>query len=167
MKRLFCSLICLVAGLSFVAVFAYAQTAFLRADSQPKIHVQNVIIPQRASDPLLVTFKIISTGKTPVAIAQENIGFELWRPGIYSRKGGDLLFSNSVPRVVVVQPGSNVVINAMILTNAQNEAWSVLGPGKYGLQISTGSGKTQNFDYEWMGQLHSDSYEFEVKSFQN
>jgi hypothetical protein len=167
MKRLFCTLIGSVAVLSFVVVFAYAQTAFLQADSPPKIHVLNVIIPQRASEPLLVTFKMISTGKTPVAIAQENIGFELWRPGLFSRKGGNLLFSNSVPKVVVVQPGSNAVVNAMILTNSRKEAWSVLGPGKYGLQISTGSGKTQHFDYEWMGQLHSDSYEFEVKSFQN
>jgi hypothetical protein len=104
---------------------------------------------------------MVATGKTPVAIAQENIGFEIWQAGRFSRTGGDLLFSNSVPRVITVLSGSNVTVNAMILTNTRSQAWSVLGPGKYGLQISTGSGKTQHFDYEWMGQLHSDSYEFE------
>jgi hypothetical protein len=139
------------------------QLSQLRPDLPPVIHILNVDVPGNHSQPLSLKLELVPTGRTPVAIDRANFAFELSRPGVYSQDYGDVIFSNNAPEIIVVQPGTNLVVNAMILTNSSNQPWNRYGHGKYDLRVSTGSGKRRHFDYEWMGQLHSDRYEFEVK----
>lgn len=134
-----------------------------KPDHSPSIRIQSVTILTNTSGPLLVTVEMAARGKTPVAISRENFAFEVWRPGVYSTSVGDVLFTNVAEQAITVLPGQKIILKALISTNSQNQVWSTPGRGRYGLQISTGASKTQHYDYEWMGQVHSVPYEFEVK----
>jgi len=68
-----------------------------------------------------------------------------------------------VPKIIIVQPKTNLTITATLLPN-NDQPWSHFGPGEYGMRIDIGSDKTQHFDYEYMGVAHSEAYNFVVKA---
>jgi hypothetical protein len=144
-------------------LMAAGQRVYLRPDATPKYRIQKVTTGSKLDEPLQVTFEMITQGKTPVAVSLENFAFEIWLKGNSSSSYGDLVFSNTVPEVIIAHPKTNLLLIATITTNNFHRVWSYLGPGEYGIRISSGCRKSQYFDYEYMGQVHSDACEFVVK----
>ena len=145
-----------------VASLAGQQPPYLSPDPAVKFQIKGVTVPTNLSQPLQVTFEMAATGKTPIAVSQDHFAFVMWRPGNFSEESGDLLFSNTVPNILIAQSMSNITITATIASNDFHQSWSHSGPGQYGMQIAIGSDKTRHFDYEYMGQRRSDPYLFAV-----
>jgi hypothetical protein len=113
---------------------------------------------------LQVSLRLSSKGTTPVALSQEQFAVIVSRPGM-SDLYADASFTTNSPRVFTVQPNTSLSISLGASTNDLRfiQAWKALKPGKYQAQVHIGSGKTRLFDYEFMGQRHSNTYEFEIR----
>ena len=115
-----------------------------------------------AVEPLQIIIELTATGKTPIALDHAQFGFKIWKPKAVAFQG-DLQFYNDVTNIISIFPNTNLVVNAAINTNDLNQSWHSLAPGSYNLQIDVGSGKLRQFDYQYMGQVHSEVYSLELK----
>jgi hypothetical protein len=140
------------------------RTNYLSRHAWPKLTIKSVVAPKEKTQPLQLTFELASVGKTPVAVAENQFTVVIakWRWFFE----GKLSLTNTTSKILTVHPDKPLTVSALVfLTEAEAEKkhWIDLAPGKYRAQIYVNSGKTQQFDYQYMGQNFSDQYEFEVK----
>jgi hypothetical protein len=145
------------------AIIAGETAKYLAPDAPPEYHIQSVTVPGELTNSLKIVFKITTVGKTPIAVSQENLAYELKLSGKSSAYYGDLVFPATEPQILIVQPHTNRIVAVTITKDNFNRIWSASGPGTYDIRICSGSGKSRHFDYEFMGQSHSAPYIFEVK----
>jgi len=152
-----------IGALLIATCLANARTNYLSPDGWIRPRIKAVAITKERPQHLQVTFELVAVGKTPVAVAQDQFGILISKRRWYFDSG--LSFTNGAPRIFTVSPDTRLTINAtVLLTNKWDEKqrWIELSPGQYGAQIFIGSGKTRQFDYQWMGQMSSDRLEFEI-----
>ena len=144
---------------------AVAAVNYLKTDSDPRLRIQSVEMPERKSEALKITLELGANGKAPVALSQDQLSIHIYTDDQPSRFVCDAIFAANVPRVLIVTPEKASLLSVSTSTNRakRGERWADLPPGKYSLRIYINSGKQQEFDYQWLGQAYLDTYNLVIK----
>jgi hypothetical protein len=142
-----------------------AADRYLTTDSDPRLRIQSVEMPERKSEALTITLELGAKGKAPVALSQEQFSIHICTDEQPYRFVCDATFAANVPRVLLVTPEKASLLSVGTSTNRakRSERWADLPPGKYTIRVYINSGKEREFDYQWLGQTYSDSYTLVIK----
>ena len=132
--------------------------AYLKTESQLRLRIKSVNSPVDKPQPLWVTVEIAAEGKHPVALSQEQLSV---MPSAY---GADFkpAFGAEVSRVFTVHPSKPLVLRFAVPTDK-------LQPGRRQIAVWVNVVKlfsprrTRQFDYQWLEEIHSDFYYFDLK----
>ena len=141
-----------------------AAEQFAEPKGEPVLGIRSVASPVGRPEELVISLQVSAKGTTPIALSQEQFAVSFFRRGI-TEFYADASFATNSPKVFTVQPNSTVTISLGVATNDVEftQSWKALRPGKYLTRVHVGSGRRRLFDYEFMGQRHSNAYEFEIK----
>ena len=128
-----------------------------KPDGWPILEILSVALPQEATKPMEIKFKISVSGKTPIAICQSNFVTKLEARDLNSFYWGVLDFPTNTPKIVIARPGKPLVITAtsVYASRGGHLKWRDIPPNEYLLFIGVGSGKSRMFDYEFLGGANS------------
>ena len=151
--------------LSFAVATLLAADSYLKTESHPRLRIKSVQKPEKKSQPLELALELSCEGKTMVAVSQEQFSIHIYtdqQPYLFV---GDASFPTNAPRVFTVKPQKSSTLSVTTSTNhlRDGKSWSDLPPGIYTLRVYIGSGKTPQFDYQWLGQTYSDDYKLVIK----
>jgi hypothetical protein len=137
------------------------QNIFKTTKSSPVIVIKSVIQPKIPESPLEIDFELKVKGISPVAIEEKNFGV------VIKSKNNLLItsnpsFLNDKRQVFLIQPEHTLRLRAAVLSDREdkNKTWYSLPYGEYDLRIYIWTGKTLEFDYQWLGQTYSNDYKF-------
>jgi len=140
---------------------------YLPAESDPKLEIKGIAVPKDRSQPLDVTFELAAQGRRngPVAISQQQLSLHISTKDEPYLFVSDLQFPKSTPSVFVVEPGKPTKLSAKSSSDRfhDNRPWSALPPGKYRVRVYINSGKSLEFDYQWLGSTYSADFELTVE----
>jgi hypothetical protein len=145
--------IALIALLGSFAVAATAADRFLSPVSYPRLRIKSATTPITRPELMRVRLELSAEGKGPVALSQEQFVITVSPyPYVYVKP----TFETNAPRVFTIGPDKPLTVSCTVPTAA-------FKPGKQRFDVGIGSGKTREFDYQYLGQGHSENYEIEVK----
>lgn len=155
----------LACALSTLATALQAADDFANADGIPTLRITSVKTGDKKSQPLEVSFELSTDGKTPIALAQSQFSAQIFAKDKTCPFTGDVTFTSNDPKVLKVLPGQPITVSPQTSTNrfGTNEFWDALPPGSYILRIYINSGKSQEFDYQWLGQTYSNDHTLLIK----
>jgi hypothetical protein len=153
----------LLACFGFAALTVFAAEHYLASDGPPSLRIMSVISPVHKPESLEITLELAATGKTPVAISQNHFGVRIGP--LYPQFDTDVVFGTNSPHIFIAKPDKPVSLTFTVSTNGSHflAYWTNLKPGRHTVKVLIGCDKGQHFDYEYMGQWHSDDCEFELK----
>ena len=143
-----------------------AADSFLKTESYPRLHIQSVNAPQQQKQPLQITLELAADGKTPLALSQDQFTIQIFtdkQP--VALFDGYASFAMNAPKVFTVSPNKPSTLTMSAFTNrfGRGEWWYELPPGSYTLRVYINSGKTREFDYQWLGQNFTADYKLFIK----
>jgi hypothetical protein len=142
-----------IALLALLAAAAAGADRFLPSASYPRLRIKSATTPIKRPELMKVTLEMSAEGKGPVALSQGQIGVTVSPyPYVYVKP----TFETNAPLVFIIRPDKPVIVSFTVPT-------ANFRPGKQRFDVGFGSGKTQEFDYQFLGQGHSENYEIEVK----
>jgi hypothetical protein len=141
---------------------AFAVERFRAPEGFPRLRIKSVATPKEKSRPLELTVELTADGKTPVSVSREQFSVHI---SPYPSFIADAIFPTNAPQVFTVPSQKSVSFTLSVSTNRfdRGERWSELRPGKHTIQVYLNSGKSREFDYQFLGQTYSDSHEIEIK----
>lgn len=147
-----------------MALVVCGATQFQEPQGEPRLHIKSVTSPVSRPESLLATLEVFVIGATPVALSQDQFALELFQfhtVDVYT----EALFGTNCPPIITLQPGTTNTIVLGLSTNDVKflSTWKALKPGTYTLIVHVGSGRRRHFDYQFMGQRHSNKYEFDIR----
>jgi len=142
-----------------------AGDSFVKTDSYPRLRIKSVVEPQERAQPLQITLELAADGKTPLALSQQQFSVHIFtdqQPYLFV---GHASFATNAPKLFTASPQKPVTLTLTTSTNrfGGGERWSQLPPAKYTLRVYINSGKTREFDYQWLGQNFTDDYKLVIK----
>jgi hypothetical protein len=99
-----------------------------------------------------------------VALSQEQITVSIQTENEPYLFQGKPTFPKDAPNIFTVTATKSTTLSFAVSTNefGHHEHWSKLPKGRYKLRVYVNSGKTREFDYQWLGQTYSDSYNLKI-----
>ncbi len=143
----------LIASLASLVLVAAAADRYLSPGSHPLLRIKSATTPVAKPEAVRITLEISAEGKAPVALSQEQF---IINASVSPYVQIEPSFETNAPRIFTISPGQPVTVSLQVSTAS-------LKPGKYQLDASIGSGKTRQFDYQYLGMAHSQNYEVEIK----
>jgi hypothetical protein len=143
----------LITSLGLLVLIANAADHYLSPGSHPVLRIKSTTTPVVNPKPLRIELQISAEGKGPVALSQDQF---IITASVSPYVQIEPTFETTAPRIFTISPGKPITASLFLSTTS-------LKPGKYHLTVDTGSGKTRQFDYQYMGQTHSQNYEVEVR----
>jgi hypothetical protein len=132
---------------------------FLAATTSPKITIDN--IERNAVDPnfLTLTVTVGATGKGQLALNQEQFTVSISTKNKASWFSAHAVFPELQPKNFLIVSGKPQVIKIQISKDrfGKKESWRQLPDGNYQIQVRLNSGKSKEFDFQWLGQTYSKS----------
>ena len=145
--------IALIALLAFLVVVATVTDRYISPGSHPLLRIKSATTPVSKPAAVKITLEISAEGKAPVALSQDQF---IITASVFPYVQIEPTFETNAPRILTISPGKPVTVSLLVST-------ATLKSGKYQLTVDTGSGKTRQFDYQYLGQAHSQNYEVEIK----
>ena len=160
MKRLMLSTPFLI----FVAI-AHGQPQYRHTDSYPKLHVKTVSIPANRSRPLKITLAVTCVGRTPIALSRDQFSVSISTENDPYLFYGEAIFAAGTPRILRLNSDETILLTVRTVRdrNFPQKSWGRLRPGNYELRVYINSGKSAEFDYQWLGQTYSNDYLLRIR----
>lgn len=137
---------------------------FLITSSSPLLRIKSVKKPSKPNQPLELLVELNSDGATSVAISQEQITVCIYTENQPYLFRGKPVFPKDAPNIFTVTPTKPSTLSFTVSTNdsGSHEHWSKLPKGNYMLRVYVNSGKSTEFDYQWIGQTYSDDFKIKI-----
>jgi hypothetical protein len=146
------------------ALVQFQDKTYRETKSYPHLQIKSVK-GEHQQKPLQVTLEIAADGPTPLALSQDQFSVHIddsQRPYYFV---GKALFTKDAPKVFKILPEKPVMVALTTSTNkfGHGEYWNDLPSGTYSLTVRINSGKSQRFDYQWLGENCSDGFKLVIK----
>ena len=122
-------------------------------------------MPIIAKKPFEIVFEIKADGTSPIAIARKDLDVVIQNNNNPWLFVATPFFKNEKREVFIIQPGQSLKLRATVLSDNMNKekTWYSLPSGDYKIRVYALSGKTLEFDYQWLGQVYSNDYKFIIE----
>jgi len=137
--------------------------AFLRADGSPKLRISSVKEGGGKPRPLEVSLRLSTDGKTPIALSRSQFSILIMTKHDADGFRSGVLFNDVDGDVVKILPNQSLTISLLTTKDRYGSQAGDLPSGTYTVRVYVNSGKSQEFDYQWLGQTYSDDYTFVMK----
>ena len=137
---------------------------FLAKEADPKITIKSVGPDPDNPKLLSVSVTMEAIGHGPVALAQDQFSVSIStqnEPYLFS---SDAIFPATTAKTIKIEPDNPLTVTIKVDKNrfGMKESWSALQKGVYELQIRVNSGKSRDFDYQWLGQTYSKARKIKI-----
>ena len=77
---------------------------------------------------------------------------------------GEAIFEAATPNIIDVtdKNGTTLKVRCRQSIGAKKEYWKGLPAGNYDIQVRVNSGKSREFDYQWLGQTYSNARKIKI-----
>jgi hypothetical protein len=142
----------------------FSADRFLSTASSPRLHIKSVKKPTKPNQPLELSVEMTADGTTSVALSQEQIAVSIHAENEPYLFQGKPTFPKDTPNIFTVAPTKPATLSFTVSINeyGRHEHWSKLPKGNYTLRVYVNSGKSAEFDYQWLGQTYSDTYKLKI-----
>jgi len=142
----------------------FSADRFLSTASSPRLRIKSVKKPTKTNQPLELLVEMAADGTTSVALSQEQITVSIHTENEPYLFQGKPTFPKDAPNIFTVTPTKPATLSFTVSINesGRHEHWSKLPKGNYTLKVYVNSGKSAEFDYQWLGQTYSDDFKLKI-----
>ena len=139
--------------------------------SRPRLRITSVEKPANKSKPLKISLQLTAEGSTLLTLSRDQFSVHLTPGGKAVSFISNAVFSASAKELFLVEPGrpsnlaffssTNRIGESLVFADVpveDRERWSDLPPGEYVLRVYINGPRIREFDYQWIGQAHSNDY---------
>lgn len=142
---------------------AKAQKNKFKVGGSPKITINSIETSKTSNETLMINFTLEARNNLPLALAQNQFSIRIFSSEDHSELFcSEANFLNNVSNPIKIKEGEKISITIEIKSDYKEtkKKWCDLPNGKYFIKIYLNSSKSQDFDYQWLGQTYSDRWNF-------